>query len=127
SLSAPGIHLARLETVKARNLQLAGVLKLIANGRGSIKNPQLAASVQIPELRVKDKVISHLNLQAGVANQVANFTLDSSILNTAIRGRGTVNLQQNYYADLALDTQSIPLQPLVAIYAPTQATTLTDA
>ncbi len=39
---APGIKLDQLETVKARNLELQGVLDINASGRGTIQDPQTA-------------------------------------------------------------------------------------
>ena len=39
-LHAPGIKLDQLETVKARNLQLQGVLDVNASGRGTLQDPK---------------------------------------------------------------------------------------
>ena len=120
-LHAPGIKLDQLETVKARNLQLQGVLDIIASGRGTIQDPQLQAVIEVPQLQVRDQVIHGLKLQTNVANHVANFTLDSDVLNTHAGGHGTIQLKGDYVADASLDTQAIPLAPLFAIYAPSQA------
>ncbi len=124
-LQANGIQLAQLETVKQRNLQLAGVLNALVDGRGTFKDPQLNATIQAPKLDVQKQTISGLKLQANVANHKAEIALDSEVINTAIRGRGTVDLNGDYYTTAALDTQNIPLQPLVAAYAPAQAGNVT--
>ncbi len=120
-LHAPGIKLDQLETVKARNLQLQGVLNIDASGRGTIQDPQLQAVIEVPQLQVRDQMIHGVKLQTYVANHVANFTLDSDVLNTHAGGQGTIQLSGDYIADVGLDTQSIPLAPLFAIYAPSQA------
>ena len=124
-LHAPGIKLDQLETVKARNLQLQGVLDVNANGRGTVQNPQMQAVIEVPQLQVRDQVIKGLKLQTNVANQVANFTLDSDVINTHAGGHGTIQLTGDYVADLSLDTQAIPLAPLFALYAPSQAENMT--
>ena len=41
-LHAPGIKLDQLETLKARNLQLQGVLDVNASGQGTLNDPQTA-------------------------------------------------------------------------------------
>ena len=123
-LQSPGIHLEQLQTVKERNLQLAGILTLMASGHGTLANPELEASAQVPNLQMSGQSVSGLKLQAAMANHVANFTLDSRVINTAVQGRGTVNLAGNYDASVSLDTQNIPLGPLVALYAPTVAADL---
>ena len=60
-------------------------------------------------------------MQTTVANHVANFTLDSEVLNTHAGGHGTIQLSGDYIADVSLDTQAIPLAPLLAMYVPSQA------
>ena len=120
-LHAPGIKLDQLETVKARNLQLQGVLNINASGRGTIQDPQLHAVIEVPQLQVRDQMIRGVKLQTSVANHIANFTLDSDVLNTHAGGHGSIQLSGDYIADVSLDTQSIPLAPLFAIYAPSEA------
>ncbi len=124
-LQANGIQLGQLEAVKAKNLQLTGVLKLVASGHGTLQNPELQATAQIPKLDIHGQTISGLTLNTAVANHVANFALDSNVVNTYARARGVVALTGDYYANATLDTQAIPLEPLVAAYAPSQAGSIT--
>ncbi len=124
-LQATGIRLDQLQTIKARGMDITGVLNLTASGRGTINNPALQASVQIPQLKAHGQTISDINLQTTVANHVANIALNSALVNTAVRANGTVRLTGDYYADATFDTQAIPLQPLVAIYSPAQAPNIT--
>ncbi|MCU1287153.1 MAG: hypothetical protein JWO13_3503 [Acidobacteriales bacterium] len=123
-LSATGIRLDQLQAVKSRNMKLTGILNFNANGRGTINDPQLTAKLEIPKLQIQDQTIDRIALNANVANKLANFTLDSQAVNTSLRAKGSVQLTGDYYADATLDTQSIPLQPLVAMYAPSQAANL---
>jgi len=97
----------------------------VADGRGTIDDPQMTASGEIPELRAQGQTIEHLSLQANVARHVANITLDTRAVNANIRGRATVQLTGEYEADAVLDTEAIPLQPLLATYAPSQAEDVT--
>ena len=124
-LHAPGIKLDQLETVKARNLQLQGVLEVNASGRGTLQDPQMQAVIEVPQLQVRDQVIRGLKLQTNVVNHVANFTLDSDVLNTHAGGHGTIQLTGDYVADASFDTQTIPIAPLVALYTPSQAGNVT--
>jgi translocation and assembly module TamB len=121
TLQAVGINLAQLEAVKSKNLGLSGTLNLTASGRGTLQNPGLQATLEVPTLAVQGQTVSGLTLQATVANHVANFTLDSQVLDTYARARGTVQLVGQYFANATLDTGAIPLAPLVAAYAPSQA------
>jgi translocation and assembly module TamB len=123
-LTAPGIRLDKLQAGKAESIGLAGILTLNAKGQGSFDNPALEASLQIPQLVAQKQTITGINLQMHMADKVASATLSSSAVNTSIQAKARVQLTGDYLADATLDTQSIPLQPLVAIYAPAQAAAL---
>ena len=124
-IQANGIRLEQLQAVKDKNLQLTGVLNLKASGRGTVQDPQLVATAEIPSLVVQGQTIQGIKLQTNVANHVANVALDSQALNTNIRGRATVKLTGDYETVATLDTQAIPFAPLVALYAPAQAGNIT--
>jgi translocation and assembly module TamB len=124
-LTAAGIKLDQLQALKTRNINAAGELSLSANGQGSFDNPQLDATLQIPQLVVQDQAITGLKLQMDVANHVANANLVTSAVNTNIQAKAKIDLTGDYLADASLDTQAIPFQPLLAVYAPEQAANLT--
>ena len=121
TLRALGIQLGKLKSQRLQSMKVAGVLNLTASGRGTVKNPELQASLLIPALSVKRQDIQNINLQATVQNHLANFTLNSDVVNTYVRAKGQVSLTDGYIADISLDTGGIPLQPLFAAYAPAQA------
>ena len=124
-LRATGIDLAQLQAVKDRNVPIKGTLNFTAQGRGTLQNPQLQASAQIPRLELRNQAISGLNLQASVANHVGSFSLDSQVIDTSVKSRGTVQLTGDYNAEATLDTQAIALEPLVAAFVPSQAGNVT--
>ncbi len=120
-LEATNIHLQQLQSLRARNLQVSGTMNLKASGRGTLKDPQATASLIIPQLAVQKQQINDVNFQGSVANHEARFTLGSQIAQTPLKAQGEVALTGDYYADLALDTPVIPLQPILAAYAPAEA------
>jgi translocation and assembly module TamB len=123
-LTSGGIDLTKLEALKARKVDVTGVVAITAHGQGSFDNPQVVASIVIPELIVQKQAVKNVDLNMDVANHVANATLSSSAVNTSIQAKARVNLTGDYDADASIDTQGIPLQPLVAVYSPAQATSL---
>jgi translocation and assembly module TamB len=126
-LQTTGFRLDQVRTLRARNLDLTGTLSLNAQGSGTIENPQIRLTAEIPQLRIQSQQINALKLQADVSNHVANVSLDSQsqALNTFVRGRGRVNLTGMYDAEVTFDAASIPLQPLFAAYLPAQSSNLT--
>ena len=120
-----GFHLGQLEMVKEKNLQLEGVLNADLSGQGTIHNPALQATIEVPQLSIRNQKINNLRLTASVANRAAKFDVSSEVLGTHVGGHGTVQLTDGYSADIAFDTQALPLQPIFAIYAPAEADNLT--
>ena len=124
-LTATDIHLDKLQALKAKNIDATGVLSINANGQGTFDNPQVDATIQIPQLAIQKQTITALNLHVNISNHVGTANLTTSAINTSIRANAKVNLSGDYEADASLDTQAIPLQPLVAVYAPAQANDVT--
>ena len=121
NVQAQNFRLEKLQTVQSRNMQIAGAVNLNVNGEGTIKDPQLQATLDAPQIRVKDKTIPDIKLQTMVKDQVATIALDSAIAQAYVKAHGTVGIKAPYQADLQLDTGRIDFQPVLAIYAPTQA------
>ncbi|MGB2889892.1 MAG: translocation/assembly module TamB domain-containing protein, partial [Candidatus Acidiferrales bacterium] len=113
--------LDRLETVQRRNLPIAGTLVLSAQGHGTLKQPQLDAKLAINHLRISNQAVPQFQAQLNVANQQADFILDSQIADGFVQAKGNVNLAPDYYMTASLDTRAFPLGPLFATYLPGQA------
>jgi translocation and assembly module TamB len=124
-LTASGIRLDQLQALKAQNIDARGVVSIKANGAGTFENPQLDATLQIPQIEIQNQKIADVNLQMNVANHLATANLTSSAVGTAIRANAKVHLTADYPTEATLDTQAIPLQPIFAIYAPGQAADVT--
>ncbi len=123
-LTADGIQLDQLQALQAQHIAAHGVVSVKANGAGSFDNPQMTATLQIPQIDIQNQKIADVNLQANVANHLATATLTSAAIGTQIKANAKVVLTGDYPADATLDTQTIPLQPIFAIYAPDQAADL---
>jgi len=125
TLSSSGIRLDKLQTLSASNIDISGVVALNAKGSGTFDDPQLEATIEVPNLMVQRQSVSAVKLQMNVADQFATANLTSSAMNTSIRANAKIALTGDYLADASLDTQNIPLGPLLATYAPEQANNIT--
>lgn len=119
---AANLRLEKLQTVKTRNQQVSGGINLNVSGRGSIKNPELVATIDIPQLQVEKQTIQGIKLQTHVQNHVADIALDSAVAQTYVKARGSVGIDAPYMTNLRLDTGRVAFAPLLALYAPAHAT-----
>lgn len=120
-LDAPSVILQKLQIVQEKNLGVAGTLKVAASGVGTLDNPQLTATIAVPQLQLRDRSsqvrsISQIKGELRVANQRAELIFDSNVAQASIHSRGTVNLTGDYYAEATLDTDGVRLDPLLAMY-----------
>ncbi|HZC23249.1 MAG TPA: translocation/assembly module TamB domain-containing protein, partial [Candidatus Binatia bacterium] len=117
-LDAPSVVLQKLQTVHDKNLGINGTVKASVSGAGTIDDPQLDATVECPQLRVRENTITGFKAAVQVAQHRANLTLDSQVAEAQIHARGSVALTGDYDTDATIDTGAIPLAPLMATYAP---------
>ena len=123
-VQAQNFRLEKLQTVIQRNMQIAGGVNLNVSGKGTVKDPQLQATIEVPKLQMQKQTVEGLRFQTTVQNHVASIALDSNVAKVFLKARGTVGIETPYMADIRLDSGKIDFQPLVAMYAPAQAADL---
>ena len=120
-LSSEGIRLNRLEVIEARHVEASGNLLLDVSGHGSFGNPEMNARLQVSKLVIERRPVPSFQLLVDIMNHTAHATLVSSLVNAPIAAHATLQLTGNELVRASLDTQAIPLQPLLAAYAPAEA------
>lgn len=123
-LTSKGIDLAKLETLKTRGVDADGVLGIRAHGQGTYDDPAVDADLEIPTLSMNGKTISQTRLRVNEAHHVADVELASSIANAPLHGKAQLHLEGGYQIDGSIDTPAVPLEPLLAAYAPDADTNL---
>ena len=116
-----GLELDQLRELEAKGIDAVGEVSIDARGQGSFDNPQLTASARIPQLTLQDQKMSGIELNGSLSDHWAHATLNSAVLNTSIQAKATVQISADYPADISLDTATIPLAPLLALYAPDES------
>ena len=116
-VDAPAIVLQKLRTVEAKNLAMQGTVTVSANGQGTLDDPQLTASIQLPKLEVQQKAIIGVNADIHVANKQADFSFGSQVAQASLRARGNIHLTDDYQTEASIDTSSLPLEVLVATFS----------
>jgi translocation and assembly module TamB len=113
---APSLLLQKLQVVQTKNLPLSGTVTVSASGQGTLDNPQLNASLRLPQVMVQGKSISDTDADLQVANHKANLNLNSKVVDAAVQIRAQVNLTGDYYTEASIETGTIPLNVLLATY-----------
>ncbi len=116
-LDAPAIVLQKLRTVQQKNLAAQGTIAISANGDGTLDDPQLTASIELPKLEVQQKSIAGVKANIRIANKQADVSFDSQVAQSSLRARGHVALVGDYQTDASIDTSALPIQVLWATFS----------
>ena len=116
-LNAPGVVLQKLQGVKAKDVPITGTVTASVSGDGSLDDPQLHAVIELPQLQVSQNSISGFKAQLDVAHHFADFNLNSQVSQASIHARGRMALSGDYYTEAVVDTNTVPIEALLATYA----------
>jgi len=119
TLTADGLKLDQLQSVQERAGSVSGVLTAKMSGQGTVKDPQLSASVQIPQLQISGQQFSGVKAQADLAHQHANLSLESVVEQGYVHAKGGVDLVGQFQTDATVDVRALPIGPLLAKHSTT--------
>jgi translocation and assembly module TamB len=108
-LSLPNLQVEKLQAIQKREFPISGALNASVQGKGTLKQPQLTATIDAPNLTIGRQSLNGLQLRVGVANQRASIVVESTASGASIKGNGTVTLHGNYPIEASLDMKNISL------------------
>lgn len=123
-IDAPKLELSKINLPSSRGLAVQGTASVTASGKGTIKEPQITAEVQIPQLQFQDQAISQVRAQLNYANQHASFTLNSAVIGGYAQAKGDIDLRGDYPATASVDVRALPIGALIASYLPSASNAL---
>src|SRR5579859_7984188 len=114
TLTTNGLKLDQLQSAQQHVGSVRGVLNLNVRGQGTVKDPQLQADAQIPQLQISGQTFSGIDAQIGLNHQHANVSLESVVEQGYVHVKGGIDLTGQYQADATVDVRALPIGPLIA-------------
>jgi translocation and assembly module TamB len=115
-----GLKLEMLPTLENKLQQASGQVTATISGQGTLKDPQLEGHVSVPNLQIRGENFTQLDVQFQAHHQQASFQVRSTVDQTPLQAKGTVDLAKDYVAKVTLDTGTISIAPLLQRYFPAQ-------
>jgi translocation and assembly module TamB len=112
------LNLGQVRYFSSHGYTLAGTLGIDAQGKGTLKAPQLDLNLAGDQLKFRDAALGSMNAQLRVANQQVNFALDSTISGGQVRANGNAALAAPYPLHGGFEIRSLEFGPLLATYLP---------
>jgi translocation and assembly module TamB len=119
-VSTTSLDLGRVQALRDRAGPVSGSLTATARGKGTLKDPQLNAQVQIPELRISGQAFEKIQAQLNLGHQHADFSVDATVAEGHVQASGGIDLKDEYLSNATVDVRALPLGPLLGKYLPEQ-------
>ncbi len=123
ALQGNAIKLADISALQKRGA-IEGIANIAATGSGTIQNPQLQAKLAIPQLQIQGQKISNIVAQANLANEHADFELQSVVYHGSVQAKGDIALTGEHYTTASLDVVALPIATVAADFLPAEASKL---
>jgi translocation and assembly module TamB len=124
-MDATNLRLDQLQALQPRGATpIKGTLSFKAEGEGTIAQPQLHATLDMPQLQISGQTLSEVHAQMDVAQQHAHMTLTSAVDQASAQAKGDLDLTGNYPVQANFAIRGAPLAALLAQYVPSIQTGL---
>jgi translocation and assembly module TamB len=118
-VEAASLRLDQLQDLQRRvPAGVTGTLNLKAQGEGTIAQPQLHATLDVPQLQISGQAFSQVQVQLDVAQQHARLTLTSAFAQASAQAKGDLSLTGNYPLQANFEIRGAPLAALLARSVP---------
>ena len=116
-LNTPGLRLDQLQTAQRSGGSVAGLLTASVTGDGTVKDPRLSATLEIPDLKIAGQSFTASKAQIEVAQQRADIKLDSVLQQGFVHANGTVEMKNQYQTNTTIDLRALPIGALLASHS----------
>ena len=113
-----GLRLSKFKTVQNANLNVDGVISLVADANGTFERPGLKASVRVIDLAVQGKSIGDANLDAHSEGKLAFYSLRSNLVGAQVFADGQTDLTGNYLTKATVTIGGLNIQKPLALFSP---------
>ena len=115
-LNATRVVLQELWAFRSRDLPIRGLATVSVSGEGSLDNPKLDAAFSVDEAEFRGTAISQIQGKADLVGQRVDVECRSQIAGGSVQMRGHANLVGDYYAEAAIDSDTLRFDRLQYIY-----------
>jgi translocation and assembly module TamB len=120
SVSTQSLKLDQIRALQQKGQPVSGELTAEVSGSGTIQDPQVTGKIRIPLLQVRGEKLAEFDADASIRQNHGEFSLHSTVEQSAVSAKGEVELTGNYPTKMTIDTNAVPIGPLLARFMPAQ-------
>ncbi len=114
------LRLSKFKTVQQAYTRADGVLSLVADANGTIKEPQLKATAKLASVTIDGKAAGEVAANLHSEGNTLYVTADSTVVGAKVNVAGQAGLSGEYPMQAKMTFSGLDVNKLLAIFAPGQ-------
>jgi translocation and assembly module TamB len=115
-VEAQNLVLSKFATIQNTNAGVDGVLTVVADANGTIKEPGLKANLKLANVTAKGQPMGEAIAELHTQSAVAYFTASSTLIGTKLDASGQVQLTDNYETQAKLTMTNFDIGKPLAMF-----------
>ncbi|MEO8737652.1 MAG: translocation/assembly module TamB domain-containing protein, partial [Edaphobacter sp.] len=115
-IEGQNIVLSKFETVQRANPGVDGVLSVVADANGTLKEPGLKANLKLANVTVKGQPVGEAVVEAHTQGNAMLFTANSTLAGAKLSATGQVQLAGNYETQAKLTMTGLDIGKPLAMF-----------
>jgi translocation and assembly module TamB len=110
--------LSKFETVKRSDLNVDGLLDLVADANGTVTEPNIKANAKLTEAKYQGQLIGDIAAEIHSQGTVAYVTADSTLVGAKLNLTGQTQLTGDYQTQAKLTLTGLDLNKAISMFMP---------
>jgi len=115
-IEGQNLVLSKFQTVQQANSGIDGVLSMVADANGTLKEPQLKANAKLSNVTLKGQALGEAVAEAHSQGKAMYLTANSTLLGAKLNATGQVQLVDNYEAQAKLTIAGLDIGKPLAMF-----------
>ena len=112
------LRLSKFKTVQNTNLNVDGVVSLVADASGTVERPGLKANIKVVDMAVQGKTLGDASLDAHSVGNLVSYSLRSNLVGAQVVADGQTDLTGDYLTKATVTIAGLKIQKPLALFSP---------
>jgi translocation and assembly module TamB len=117
-LAGNNLVLSKFDTVQKADVPADGVLTFNASADGTLKEPNLHASLTLANLTVEGKPVGQVGMMANSVGSNVNYQITATLVGAALVANGTTSLDGDFQTQAKLTLTNLDAATVINLFAP---------
>ena len=117
-IQGDNLQLSKFTTVQNAKINADGVISLVADANGTVKQPGLKANIKLASVVADGKPIGDATIEAHSEGSLVYYNLNSTLIGTQVAANGQTDLNGDYQTQAKLTITALDVGKPLALFSP---------